>query len=94
MTPTKCVPSASPSASPGGRTRALGEVRPPVPLPTGTDHSEAGPLEPPPVRPQPGTDHQINHLHQAAEVARITNDPDSTMTVLLGCPTCAWSARR
>lgn len=55
-TTPRCVPGASPSTSPAGRTPASRVVRPPVPLPTGTDHRDPVRGTHHQVRPEPGTD--------------------------------------
>lgn len=60
MTTPKCFPGASPGASPAGRTRCLRVVRPPVPLPTGTDHRNPVRKTPTPVRPPVRPDHLLD----------------------------------
>lgn len=60
MTTHKSVPSPSPSPSPAGRTPQSGVVRPPVPLPLGTDHPDGSVGTDHEVRPNTGTDHPHN----------------------------------
>lgn len=81
MTQLQVRPQYVPKYVPSGTHPRFSVVRPPVPLPTGTDHSKPTVWDRPGTVPNPGTDHPNNN-HQENPMNQPIHPDDNTRRIL------------